>query len=60
MKTQKKEKKKDFIGEVRKKLGEFSDVMNDFHFSIPDPLESTRSDKTHENVVIEIIGQKKD
>ena len=55
-----KEKKKDFIGEVRKKLGEFSDVMNDFHFSIPDPLESTRSDKTHENVVIDIIGQKKD
>ena len=55
-----KEKKKDIIGEVRKKLGEFSDVMNDFHFSIPDPLESTRSDKTHENVVIDIIGQKKD
>ena len=55
-----KEKKKDFFGEVRKKLGEFNDVMNDYHFSIPDPLESTRSDKTHENVVIEIIGQKKD
>uniref|UniRef100_A0A6C0IF01 SMODS and SLOG-associating 2TM effector domain-containing protein n=1 Tax=viral metagenome TaxID=1070528 RepID=A0A6C0IF01_9ZZZZ len=63
-----KEKKKNFMGEVRKKLGEFSDVMNEFHLTVPVPisvsslesLESSRTDKTHENVVIDIIGQKRD
>jgi hypothetical protein len=59
-----KEKRNDFMGEVRKKLGEFTDKLSDIHISVPpeskDSLESSRTDKTHENVVIDIIGQKKD
>ena len=59
-----KEKRNNFMGEVRMKLGEFTEKLSDIHISLPpeskDSLESSRTDKTHENVVIDIIGQKRD
>ena len=56
-----KEKKKDFLGEVRKKLNEFTNSVGEIHItSPPETLETDRTHKTHENVVIDIIGQKKD
>ena len=43
--------------EVRRKLGEVNDTMNNIHVTLPESLDTNR---THENVVIDIIGQKRD
>ena len=52
-----KEKKNDFMVEVRRKLGEVNESMNNIHITLPESLDTNR---THENVVIDIIGQKRD
>jgi hypothetical protein len=52
-----KEKKNDFMMEVRRKLGEVNESMNNIHITLPESLDTNRS---HENVVIDIIGQKRD
>jgi hypothetical protein len=54
-----KNKKDDFLKDVRKKLGEFNETLSELHVSSPiDSLNTQRSDGTFENVKIDIIGQK--
>lgn len=52
-----KEKRNDFMLEVRRKLGEVNETMNNIHVTLPESLDTNR---THENIVIDIIGQKRD
>lgn len=52
-------KKEDFLKDVRKKLGEFNETLNEMHITPPiDTLNTERSNERFENVVIDIIGQK--
>jgi len=55
-----KEKRDHFMGDVRRKLSEITNTMGEIHVtSPPETLETDRTNRTHENVVIDIIGQKK-
>ena len=52
-------KRVDFMADVRKKLSEFNETLSDFHITSSDETTQSNSSDKHENIIIDIIGQKK-